>query len=93
MNRAKTKNCKHSSSNVNMSNFRETRETLLYAHFNNVIDEEEFLFLFYLNSSKIPDIKYWKYHTVDLNSYDDDVVSQILIYKKRLIFDLLSFLQ
>ena len=66
-----------------MSNFRETRETLLYSHFNNVIDEEEFVFLFYLNSSKIPDIKYWKYHTVDLNSYDDDVVSQILIYKKR----------
>ena len=51
-----------------MSNFREARETLLHAHFNNVIDDEEFVFLFYLNSSKIPDIKYWKYHTFDVNS-------------------------
>ena len=76
-----------------MSNFRETRETLLYSHFNNVIDEEEFLFLFYLNSSKIPDIKYWKYHTFDLNSYGDDVVSQFRFIKRntprlRDVFDL-----
>ena len=56
-----------------MSNFRETKETL-HAHFNNVIDDEEFVFLFYLNSSKILDIKYWKYHTFDLNSYGDDAV-------------------
>ena len=65
-----------------MSNFRETRETLLYSHFNNVIDDEEFVFLFYLNSSKIPDIKYWKYHTFDLNSYGDDVVSQFRFIKR-----------
>ena len=65
-----------------MSNFREARETLLHAHFNNVIDDEEFVFLFYLNSSKIPDIKYWKYHTFDLNSYDDDVVSQFRFTKR-----------
>ena len=74
MKRSKTKNCKHSSSNVNMSNFRETRETLLHAHFDSVIDDEEFVFLFHLNNSKIPDIKYWKYHTFDLNSYGDDAV-------------------
>ena len=65
-----------------MSDFRETRETLLHAHFNNVIDDEEFVFLFYLNSSKIPDIKYWKYHTFDLNSYGDDVVSQFRFIKR-----------
>ena len=82
MKRAKTKNCKHSSSNVNMSNFCETRETLLHAHFNNVTDDEEFVFLFYLNSSKIPDIKYWKYHTFDVNSYCDDLVSQFRFIKR-----------
>ena len=75
MKRVKTKNCKHSNSNVSKSDFRETRETLLHAHFNNVIDDEEFVFLFYLNSSKIPDIKYWKHHTFDLNSDGNDVVS------------------
>ena len=57
-----------------MCNFRETRETLLHAHFDSVIDDEEFVFLFHLNNSKIPDIKYWKYHTFDLNSYGDDAV-------------------
>ena len=74
--RAKTKNCKHSSSNVNMPNFRKTRETLLHVHSDNVIDDEEFVLLFDLNTSKNPDIEYWKYHTFDLNSYDHDVVAQ-----------------
>ena len=46
MKRAKTKNCKHSSSNVNMPNFPETRETLLHAHSDKVIDDEEFVLLF-----------------------------------------------
>ena len=41
--RTKTKNCKHSSSNVNMSNISETRETFLHAHSDNVIDDEEHL--------------------------------------------------
>ena len=44
---ATTKNFKHSSSNINMPNFRETRETLLHAHSDNVIDDEEFVFLFH----------------------------------------------
>ena len=52
-----------------MSNFRETREMLLHAHFNYVIDDEELVFLFYLNSSKILDIKYWKYHTTKYWKY------------------------
>ena len=57
-----------------MSNFCKTRETLLHAHFKNVIDDEEFVFLFCLSSSRILDIKYWKYHTFDLNSYGDDLI-------------------
>ena len=65
-----------------MSNFRGTRETLLHAHFNNVIDDEEFAFLFYLNSSKIPDINYWKYHTFDVNVNGDDLVSQFRFIKR-----------
>ena len=83
MKRAKTKNFKHSSSNVNMRNFRETKETLLHAHSDNVIDDEEFVLLFDLNTSKNPDIEYWKYHTFDLNSYgDDDVVAQFRFMKR-----------
>ena len=46
MKRAKINNFKHSSSNLNMPNFRETKETLLHAHSDNVIDDEEFVLLF-----------------------------------------------
>ena len=45
MKRAKIKNFKHSSSNLNMPNFRETKE-MLHAHSDNVIDDEEFVLLF-----------------------------------------------
>ena len=66
-----------------MPNFPETRETLLHAHSDNVIDVEEFVLLFDLNTSKNPDIEYWKYHTFDLNFYDDDnVVAQLPFMKK-----------
>ena len=63
-----------------MPNFSETRETLW-----NVwrIDFEEFVLLFDLNTSKNPDIEYWKYHTFELNSYgDDDVVAQFRSMKR-----------
>ena len=59
-----------------MPNFRETREALLHVHSDNVIDDEEFALLFDLSTSKNRDIEYWKYHTFDLNSYDDDAVAQ-----------------
>ena len=75
MKRSKTKNCKHSTSNVNMPNVRKTRETL-HVHSDNVIADEEFVLLFDLNTSKNQDIEYWKYHTFDLNSYDHDAVAQ-----------------
>ena len=45
MKRAKIKNCKHTSSNLNIPNFRETKETL-HALSDNVIDDEEFVLLF-----------------------------------------------
>ena len=66
-----------------MPNFRETRKALLHARPGNVTDDEEFALLFNLNTSKNPDIEYWKYHTFDLNSYgDDDVVAQFRFMKR-----------
>ena len=84
MKRAKTKNCKYSSSNVNiLPNFCETRETLLHVHSDSVIDDEEFVLLFDLSTSNNPDIEYWKYHTFDLTFYgDDDVVVQFQFMKR-----------
>ena len=66
-----------------MPNFSETRETLSRVHSDNVTDFEEFASLFDLNTSKNPDIEYWKYHTFELNSYsDDDVVAQFRSMKR-----------
>ena len=66
-----------------MPNFSETRETLSRVHSDNVTDFEEFVLLFDLNTSKNPDIEYWKYHTFELNSYgDDDVVAQFRSIKR-----------
>ena len=66
-----------------MPNFSETRETLSRVHSDNVTDFEEFVLLFDLNTSKNPDIEYWKYHTFELNSYgDDDVVAQFRAMKR-----------
>ena len=68
---------------MNMPNFSETRETLSRVHSDNVTDFGEFVLLFDLNTSKNPDIEYWKYHTFELNSYgDDDVVAQFRSMKR-----------
>ena len=67
-----------------MPNFSETRETLSRVHSDNVTDFEAFVLLFDLNTSKNPDIEYWKYHTFELNSYGDDhVVAQFRSMKDR----------
>ena len=69
-----------------MPNFRQTRKTLLPAPFDNLIDVEEFVLLFCLNTSKNLDIEYWKYHIVDINSNGDDDVggSKLSLYETEL---------
>ena len=44
------------------------KQALLHAHSDSVIDDEEFVLLFGLNTSMNPDIEHWKY-TSDLNSF------------------------
>ena len=47
-----------------------------------VTDDREFVFLFDLNTSKNSDIKYWKYHSFDLNFYGyDDAAAQFQLMK------------
>ena len=47
-----------------------------------VTDDGEFVFLFDLNTSKNSDIKYWKYHSFDLNFYGyDDAAAQFQLMK------------
>jgi len=47
---------------------REARELLLLAHSENFLDDEEFLLLYDINSSKNPDFPYWQYDTFDLEN-------------------------
>ena len=46
---------------IKMATFKEAREALLLANDLNLIDEEEMLLLYDLNSSKNLDIPHWKY--------------------------------
>lgn len=52
--------------------FRDVRESLLFAYDDNLINDEEFLLLFDLNTSKNLDYPYWKYQPFDLNLLSDD---------------------
>ena len=54
-----------------MASLRETREALLLAHDQGIVDDEEFVLLFDLNKSKNPDYPYWKYNGFDLDSMTD----------------------
>ena len=45
-----------------MASLQETREALLLAHEQGIIDDEEFVLLLDLNKSKNPDYPYWKYN-------------------------------
>ena len=55
-----------------MPYFRETREALLFAHAEDIIDDEELILLFDINKSQNPDFPYWKYNKFDLDSLCDD---------------------
>ena len=55
-----------------MPYLREVREGLLLAHSSGFVDDEEFLFLFDVNTSSNPDFHYWKYNNFDLDELSDD---------------------
>ena len=55
-----------------MPKFRENRATLLYAHYNGVISDEEFVLLYDINTAKSPDLPYWNYDPFDLDEMSDD---------------------
>ena len=53
------------------NSLRETGDSLLLAHSDDLIDDEEFALLYDLNTSKNPDYPYWKYKPFDLDSVAD----------------------
>ena len=55
-----------------MASFRETREALLLAYDEDLINDEEFLLLYNLNTSKKFDYPYWNYNRFDLDDCSDE---------------------
>ena len=54
-----------------MASFREIRSILLQSFDDGDISEDEFLFLYYVNTSKNPHFPYESYGKLDLNDMDD----------------------
>ena len=55
-----------------MASLRHVRECLLMSNALNLINDEEFVLLYDLNSTKNPDFPYWKYEKFDLDLMTDD---------------------
>ena len=55
-----------------MATFRETRKALLHAHDLQLINNEEFVFLYDIHKSKHFDFPYWIYTRFDLNEWTND---------------------
>ena len=54
-----------------MAGLRETREFLLMAYLDDMIDDEDFAMLYDINRSTNPDFPYWTYQPFDLDKMDD----------------------
>ena len=54
-----------------MATFRTTRSALLLAHDQNIINDEEFLYLYDINTSKNVDFPYWQYPSFKLENLSD----------------------
>ena len=76
-----------------MPGLREEREALLMAHFENAIDDEEFLLLYDINKSKNPDFPYWNYERFNLDFLNEDECVANFRFKKNDIYDMKDLLQ
>ena len=67
-----------------MNSFREVRNILLLAHSENLINDEDLVLLYDLNTSKNIDLPYWSYTEFDLDTLsDDEWRSEFRFLKKR----------
>ena len=73
-----------------MSKFRENRIALIEAFDENVIDEEEFLLLYDVNTSNCLDLPYWQYQHFDLDQLSDDECQAEFRFLKNDIYTLMD---
>ena len=55
-----------------MPKLKTVRDSLLIAHSENILDDEELLLLFDVNRSTNLDLPYWSYESFDLDSWSED---------------------
>ena len=71
-----------------MASFRETREALLLAYDEDLINHEEFVLLYNLNTSKSFDYSYWNYNRFDLDYWSDEEYMSNLRFCKADVYRL-----
>ena len=76
-----------------MPKFRENRIALLYARQQRLINDEEFLLLYDLNTSASPDFPYWTYENFDLDSLSDEECKAEFRFYRNDIYQMLDVLQ
>ena len=75
-----------------MATFRDARDALMLANDMTLIDNEELLLLYDLNSSKNLDVPYWRYDNFDLDTLTDAECKSEFRFLKHDIYTLLEVL-
>ena len=75
-----------------MASFREIRSILLQSFDDGDISEDEFLFLYYVNTSKNPHFPYESYGKLDLNDMDDSECLSEFRFRKSDLHQILMLL-
>lgn len=73
-----------------MATFRDARDALMLANDMTLIDDEELLLLYDLNSSKNLDLPYWRYDKFDLDTLTDAECKSEFRFLKHDIYTLLE---
>ncbi|CAH3136439.1 unnamed protein product, partial [Porites lobata] len=75
-----------------MLNLRETRISLLYAYYSSIINDEEFVLLYDINTAKSRDFPYWNYEAFELDSMSEDECQAEFRFHKNDVYDLMAVL-
>ena len=73
--------------------FIENRIALLYARQQRLINDQEFLLLYNLNTSASPDFSYWTYDNSDFDSLSDEECKAEFRFYRNDIYQMLDILQ
>ena len=71
-----------------MATFKETWDALFVCHNAELIDDEELLLLYHINTTKTLNIPYWNSGNFDLDSLNDDVCFSEFRFQKNDIYKL-----